>query len=72
MDSPLSYIGGKSRLSESIIQKIPDHLTYVECFSGAAWVFFRKPPWINSFKYHPIKSMVLLIIYDAVGILSDF
>lgn len=43
MDSPLSYIGGKSRLSESIIQKFPDHLTYVECFSGAAWVFFRKP-----------------------------
>lgn len=44
MDSPLCYIGGKSQLSYQIINKIPDHLTYVECFAGAAWVFFRKEP----------------------------
>jgi len=44
MDSPLCYIGGKSQLSGEIINRIPDHLSYVECFAGAAWVFFRKAP----------------------------
>jgi DNA adenine methylase len=44
MDSPLIYIGGKSRLSEKIIAAMPAHKTYVEVFAGAAWVFFRKEP----------------------------
>lgn len=44
MDSPLCYIGGKSQLSQEIISKIPHHSSYIECFSGAAWVFFRKRP----------------------------
>ncbi len=43
MDSILSYLGGKSRLSKQIISKIPPHTCYVEPFCGAAWVFFRKP-----------------------------
>ncbi|MCG8643358.1 MAG: DNA adenine methylase [Desulfobacterales bacterium] len=42
MKSPLAYIGGKSRLAKQIISQIPDHRTYVEAFSGAAWVFFSK------------------------------
>jgi len=42
MNSPFAYIGGKSRLSKQIIAAIPDHKTYCEVFSGAAWVFFRK------------------------------
>jgi len=44
MDSPLSYIGGKSRLSKTIIERIPEHQAYCEVFAGAAWVFFRKAP----------------------------
>jgi DNA adenine methylase len=44
MDSPLQYLGGKSRLSKSIIERIPKHETYCEVFAGAAWVFFRKEP----------------------------
>lgn len=44
MNSPLPYIGGKSRLAQEIIKLIPAHTTYVEVFSGAAWVFFRKDP----------------------------
>jgi DNA adenine methylase len=43
MNSPLAYIGGKSKLSKQIISMIPEHKTYCEVFSGAAWVFFRKP-----------------------------
>jgi len=44
MNSPLAYIGGKSRLSKQIISFISDHKIYCEVFSGAAWVFFRKHP----------------------------
>ncbi|NOX34132.1 MAG: DNA adenine methylase [Deltaproteobacteria bacterium] len=44
MSSPFAYIGGKSRLAKQIISLIPEHKTYVEAFSGAAWIFFRKDP----------------------------
>jgi len=44
MNSPLSYVGGKSRLSKRIIQLIPEHKTYCEVFAGAGWVFFKKNP----------------------------
>jgi DNA adenine methylase len=42
--SPLAWLGGKSKLAEAIIARIPPHQTYVEVFAGAAWVLFRKPP----------------------------
>jgi len=44
MKSPLNYLGGKSRLAERIVNKIPEHTCYCEPFSGAAWVLFRKDP----------------------------
>lgn len=44
MQSPLPYIGGKSKLSETIIDLMPDHDAYCEVFCGAGWVFFRKEP----------------------------
>ena len=44
MKSPLPYIGGKSKLAETIIKMIPEHQAYCEVFAGAAWVFFRKEP----------------------------
>jgi DNA adenine methylase len=44
MKSPIPYIGGKSRLAQTIIKMIPDHKAYCEVFAGAAWVFFTKPP----------------------------
>lgn len=42
MNSILAYLGGKSRLSARIIQRIPQHKCYCEVFAGAAWVLFRK------------------------------
>lgn len=42
MKSPFAYIGGKSRLAKTIIPLIPQHKTYCEAFSGAAWIFFKK------------------------------
>lgn len=44
MNSPLAYIGGKSKLSKTIIEMMPEHQAYCEVFAGAAWVFFRKEP----------------------------
>lgn len=42
MNSFLSYLGGKSRLTDQIIKRIPEHECYVEVFAGAAWLLFRK------------------------------
>lgn len=45
MNSPLCYLGGKSRLADKIVSLLPkDHVCYCEPFCGAAWVFFRKSP----------------------------
>ena len=44
MNSPLAYIGGKSKLAKTIIEMMPKHKAYCEVFAGAAWVFFRKEP----------------------------
>lgn len=42
--SPLAWLGGKSKLADQIIRRMPDdHQTYCEVFAGAAWVLFKKP-----------------------------
>ena len=64
MNSPLAYIGGKSKLSEIIIQMIPEHRAYCEVFAGAAWVFFRKEPS----KYETINDLDsdLIVFYRVL------
>lgn len=41
---PISRMGGKSKLRKTIIEKIPEHVCYVELFFGAGWVYFGKEP----------------------------
>jgi len=53
MNSPLAYIGGKSKLSKTIIEMMPEHQAYCEVFAGAGWVFFRKEPS----KYETINDL---------------
>lgn len=44
MNSFLAYLGGKSKLADTIVSMMPPHRTYCEVFAGAAWVFFKKEP----------------------------
>ena len=43
MKTPITYYGGKQRLSETIIPMLPTHRIYCEPFFGGGAVFFRKP-----------------------------
>lgn len=44
MKGPLSYVGGKNRIANQIIELFPEHTTYVEVFAGGAQVLFHKEP----------------------------
>lgn len=42
MKSPINWVGGKSKLVETLIPLIPNHKGYVEVFGGALYLFFSK------------------------------
>lgn len=44
INSPIKWVGGKSRLRKHIIALLPPHTCYLELFGGAGWVLFGKPP----------------------------
>lgn len=44
IQSPISWVGGKRLLRETIISRFPEHDCYCELFAGGLWVFFGKPP----------------------------
>lgn len=44
LNSPIRWVGGKSRLRKFILPLIPEHTCYVEPFGGGGWVLFGKKP----------------------------
>lgn len=44
INSPIKWVGGKSRLRKYILPLIPEHSCYVDVFGGAGWVLFGKEP----------------------------
>lgn len=42
--TPVNYYGGKTNLAPKILQLIPPHEVYTECFFGGGAVFFAKEP----------------------------
>ena len=44
MDSPIRWMGGKSKMVHQLIDWYPDHYTYVEVFGGSLKPFFCKQP----------------------------
>lgn len=43
LSPPLRWAGGKQKMSDEIIDKMPPHKTYVEPFAGSASIYFAKP-----------------------------
>lgn len=44
MNSPIKWVGGKSKLVKLLLPLIPLHKGYVEVFGGAGWLLFSKEP----------------------------
>lgn len=42
MKSPISWIGGKGLFVNNLLERVPEHETYVEVFGGAAALLFAK------------------------------
>jgi DNA adenine methylase len=47
MKTPIAYYGGKQKLVPEILPLIPEHIQYVEPFTGGGAVFFAKKPSKN-------------------------
>ncbi len=63
MDSVISWVGGKKRLRQQIINLFPNEKLklYVEVFGGAGWVLFAKDKHANYEVYNDInKNLVSL------------
>lgn len=42
MNSPINWVGGKSKLYNTIISIMPEHKCYVEAFAGGIWTLINK------------------------------
>jgi DNA adenine methylase len=83
VNSPIKWVGGKSRLRKQIIELLPSHTCYVEPFAGAAWVLFGKPPseveilndidhdLINFFRVVKEKPEALIASFDWALVSRD-
>ncbi|GIP61149.1 DNA adenine methylase [Paenibacillus woosongensis] len=64
--SPLIWFGGKGKIAQHIISRMPDHTCYVEPFGGAAHVIAQKPP-VYSEVYNDIDGEVVNFLTVAIN-----
>jgi DNA adenine methylase len=64
LNSPIKWVGGKSRLRKHIIPLLPAHTCYVEPFAGAAWVLFGKRP--SNVEILNDKEQELVVFFQVV------
>lgn len=62
--SPLIWFGGKGKVAQEIISRMPPHTCYVELFGGAAHVIAQKPPVANEV-YNDIDGEVVNFLLVA-------
>lgn len=62
--SPLIWFGGKGKVAQTIISRMPPHTCYVEPFGGAAHVIAQKPPITNEV-YNDIDGEVVNFLLVA-------
>lgn len=62
--SPLIWFGGKGKVAQHIINKMPHHNCYVELFGGAGHVIAQKPPITNEV-YNDIDGEVVNFLLVA-------
>jgi DNA adenine methylase len=44
MNQPISYYGGKQKMTDILLSRVPDHKTYLEAFVGGGTLFWAKTP----------------------------
>lgn len=64
--SPLIWFGGKGKVAQHIISRMPNHSCYVEPFGGAAHVIAQKPP-VYSEVYNDIDGEVVNFLMVAIN-----
>ncbi|GHU32554.1 hypothetical protein FACS1894172_09390 [Spirochaetia bacterium] len=68
MKTPISYYGGKQKMTRWIMKLIPQHSSYVEPFAGGAAVFWAKPPS----KLEVLNDLFYRLLETLTGIEGKF
>ncbi|MBU3146619.1 DNA adenine methylase [Clostridium sp. CF012] len=66
MKSPIIWMGGKSKLVNTIVPMIPEHKTYIEPFGGAGWILFGKEPTVSKLEVLNDFDCNLINFWDVV------
>jgi len=82
MNSPITYFGGKSKLSKKFIEFIPRHKTFVEVFGGSgSFLFAKKPSEIEVYNdidkrlyvfFKVIKDPIKFSLFEKLASLTPY
>lgn len=64
--SPIIRIGGKSLISDRLVELMPEHKLYVDVFGGAAHVLLAKEPDISRLEVFNDKSGDIVNLFEVI------